>query len=401
MEETNESGRSQGAFKHMPQLDALRAFAVAAVLIHHFVGNHLPPVVDWISWGFVGVRLFFVLSGFLITGILLRSRSTAEASGESRMFVTRQFYIRRFLRIFPLYYLVIGILAVIGLPPVREVLVWLLTYTFNIQISIQGWFPENISHLWSLAVEEQFYVIWPWLVLFVPRRWLIPSTLAMIALGPCFRAYAVFTDTNEVATYCLTFSALDALGLGSLLAIASDRGFSTERLHTFFRRYALPIGLAGVVILEALISTKIEWRGYVIFFDTAMALCFCWLVSAAASGFRGRIGALLESGPLIYCGKITYGIYMYHLFMPVLLAKIFSLFGAKYPGLGWLNLMYATVATLIIASLSWYLFEQPINNLKRYFSYRSGRGKSLPAEYDAGGTGLTSIDQATPLPEEQ
>jgi peptidoglycan/LPS O-acetylase OafA/YrhL len=266
---------------------------------------------------------------------------------------------------------------------VREVFVWLVTYTFNIQISIQGWFPENISHFWSLAVEEQFYIVWPWLILFTPRRWLVPAALAMIALGPAYRTYAVFTEANEVATYCLTFSALDALGLGSLLAIASNEEFSSARLRAFFERFALPIGLVGSVIVNILLGTGIEWRGYVIFFDTTAALCFCWLVSGAARGFRGRIGTVLESRPLLYCGKITYGIYVYHLFMPVLLAEIFTRFDAKYPAEGWINFSLATAATLIVASLSWYLFEQPINNLKRYFSYRKPEAESAPALYDA------------------
>jgi peptidoglycan/LPS O-acetylase OafA/YrhL len=91
------------ALQHMPQLDALRAFAVGAVLIHHFIAGHLPAILNKVPWGFLGVRLFFVLSGFLITGILLRSRHDVEASGIGRMFVARQFYARRFLRIFPLY----------------------------------------------------------------------------------------------------------------------------------------------------------------------------------------------------------------------------------------------------------------------------------------------------------
>jgi peptidoglycan/LPS O-acetylase OafA/YrhL len=400
MQSTEQVLRTKGEFQHMPQLDALRTFAVAAVMIHHFVGNHLPWVMEQIPWGFLGVRLFFTLSGFLITGILLRTRSRAERSGKGLMYVTRQFYMRRFLRIFPLYYLVIGITAAINLPPVREVFFWLITYTFNIQISIQGWFPENISHFWSLAVEEQFYIFWPWLVLFTPRRWLLRATLAMISLGPLFRAYAVFTDTNEVATYCLTFSALDTLGLGALLAMAWNEEFSNASLRTFFKRYALPIGLIGSVLVNVLLSTGVEWRAYMIIFDTTAALCFCWLVSAAGTGFRGWTGRLLESKPLLYCGKITYGIYVYHLFMPLLLTEIFTMLGARYPGPGWLNFTLASMATLIVATVSWYLFEQPINNLKRFFAYSPAADKGTPGIHSgtvhAGGVEVASVsDVAT------
>ncbi len=371
----------------MPQLDTLRTFAVAAVLVHHFAGDHLPAILNSIPWGFAGVRLFFVLSGFLITGILLRSRGIVEDAGQSRIFMMRQFYARRFLRIFPLYYLVIGVAAAVNLPPVRGVMVWLLTYTFNVQLSIQGWFPANIAHFWSLAVEEQFYILWPWLVTFVPRKWLVPSTLGMIALGPLFRTYAVITNLNIVAMSCFTFSALDALGLGALLAIASDPSFMARRSYRFFKRYALAIGVTTFVLLTVLMQMRIMAL-YEIFFDTSTALCFSSLVSAASRGFRGRSGMLLEWKPLVYCGKIAYGIYVYHLFMPGLLASIFIRFNAIYPEKGWLNFSLGTAATLIVASLSWYLFEQPINNLKRYFSYKPRSDASvplaLPKKYIAG-----------------
>ncbi len=362
--------KHQRALQHMPQLDGLRTLAVAAVLIHHF-GGHLPMSLNSVAWGSLGVRLFFVLSGFLITGILLRSRDLAEASGGGQLLATRQFYVRRCLRIFPIYYLVIAIAAAINLSPVRELLGWLLTYTLNIQCTLQGWFPDNVSHFWSLAVEEQFYIIWPWLVLFAPRKWLVRFAVITIAVGSLFRVYIVASDTTWIAGYVLPFAALDALGLGSLLAISAHPTFSTAALRTFFARYALPAGLLGYGVLEFLWQTgNVSREYYTALTETTAALCFSWLVSSAARGFRGPVGAILKSKPILYCGKITYGIYVYHMFAPLILVKIFSLFGATYSAHGWLNFSFVTSATLITASLSWYLFEQPINSLKRYFSYK-------------------------------
>jgi peptidoglycan/LPS O-acetylase OafA/YrhL len=367
----------------MPQLDTLRAFAVAAVLVHHFFGGHLPAIVNSIPWGFAGVRLFFVLSGFLITGILLRSRTAIEVSGGSSVTVMSHFYARRFLRIFPLYYLVVGVTAAMHVDPVRAMIASLLTYTFNIQVSIQGWFPANISHFWSLAVEEQFYVVWPWFVMLLPRRWLLCSTLAMIAIGPSFRAYAVFTNLNSVATYCLTFSALDALGMGALLAVTTDPNHGVQRFHRFFKAYALVSGLGASVLLWVLLQMKMNVRGYIIFFDAATALCFSGLVYRASTGFRGWVHAIFECKPFLYCGKIAYGIYVYHLFMPLLLASIFGRFNMKYPEQGVLNFFLATGATFIVASVSWYLFERPLNNLKRHFSYKAASKPSVTFEYKA------------------
>src|SRR6266849_732607 len=163
--------------EYRPQLDGIRTLAVSAVFLQHFVGfQNLPGILGVIPWGQLGVKLFFVLSGFLITGVLLRSRDAVEQAGVSNWFAARQFYVRRFLRIFPLYYFVIAICVLLNIPPVREILVWLLTYTLNIYASLRGQWGNldlYVAHFWSLAVEEQFYIVWPWFLLFAPRKRLL------------------------------------------------------------------------------------------------------------------------------------------------------------------------------------------------------------------------------------
>jgi peptidoglycan/LPS O-acetylase OafA/YrhL len=152
----------------MPQLDALRAFAVLSVLAVHFV-SHPPRWLEVVPWAACGVQLFFVLSGFLITGILLDSRNEVEA-GASRFWMLRQFYTRRFLRIFPLYYAVVLVGWLIKLPGFTETLGWNLSYLTNFYILQKGAWIEVASHLWTLSVEEQFYLVWPWVVLFLPNK---------------------------------------------------------------------------------------------------------------------------------------------------------------------------------------------------------------------------------------
>ncbi len=365
---------------YMPQLDGLRAFAVAAVLIHHFADfKRLPHALGQIPWGFLGVRMFFVLSGFLITGILIQSRDDlASATNGGRWFAIRQFYARRFLRIFPLYYFVITLILIFNVQPAREIFLWIITYTFNIQVSIQGWFPANISHFWTLSVEEQFYIFWPWLVLFAPRRSLIPIICVVSSLGPLYRLYAVANELSEAATYCFTLSALDTLGMGSLLALVSHGGYAKETIERFLARFVLPIGIVATVALNVLLYSKVDWKAYVFLLDTAVALIFCWLISSASRGFKGIVGALLESRLLVYCGKISYGIYVYHLFMPLLIAPIFRRLGFAYAERGMISLVISSATTIAMASLSWYLLEKPINQLKRYFSYTPKAARPQP-----------------------
>ena len=348
---------------HMPQLDALRAFAVLAVLLHHFIN------IKGLDFAFEGVKLFFVLSGFLITGILLRGRETMAVAGKTWSSVIKNFYFRRALRIFPLYYLLIFFGLILNLDPVRESLAWFLTYTLNIYMVNLGWYADNYAHFWSLAVEEQFYIVWPWIILFAPRKWLIPVTITFISVGPLFRFYGVTQDFGGLTTYISTPACLDTLGMGALLALVTHHG-SKYSIDRFLRFFALPVGLISSILLIGRANDGAFLNLFTIFYDLALGLFFCWLINAAGQGFKGVAGAILESRPLTYIGKISYGIYIYHPFMPKLCTFIFSALGFEYPVNPFLTFMLPTLATFLIASVSFYAFEKPINDLKRYFSYR-------------------------------
>jgi peptidoglycan/LPS O-acetylase OafA/YrhL len=164
-----------------PELDGLRAFAVLAVIVEHAFGIRWAQTrfETW-SPGNVGVRLFFVLSGFLITGILLSGRRDAEDTGASKRSVWTAFYLRRSLRIFPLAYAAIALACIAGAPTIRQHLGWYVTYTENFLFARQYSFEPPLSHFWSLAVEEQFYLIWPVVMLLVPETWLLPLILCSI-----------------------------------------------------------------------------------------------------------------------------------------------------------------------------------------------------------------------------
>ena len=363
---------------YMPQLDALRAFAVGAVLVHHLLDPELLPefIVD-LSPGLLGVKLFFVLSGFLITGILLRAR---PGPGDSAWHVARQFYMRRFLRIFPLYYFVIGVMLLLGVQDVKDHVWSLLTYTFNFDVAFQGWYPGTVAHFWSLAVEEQFYLFWPFLILFAPRGWLFPGTILMIALGPLYRVLAIVLELNPVAYYTVTFASLDALGIGALAAILAGGRPAPSRLRSVLSRYVAPsaaAAAAALFVLEDLFDAAL--LPYAAFFETALALLFVWAVAAASSGVKGPIGGILTLKPLRYCGRIAYGIYVYHVLVR---QPVFVLGNAA--GLTWalgdpLNFAVTTLVTIGVAALSWHVMEAPINALKDRFAYSRLTPRKAPA----------------------
>jgi peptidoglycan/LPS O-acetylase OafA/YrhL len=393
--ELNLSSESQN---YMPQLDALRFFAVLGVMVAHlWHPMRLPWLFGDLDWAGLGVRLFFVLSGFLITGILLDCRNRAEKNGISPMFFIRQFYARRFLRIFPIYYLVVFITIIIDLPPAREIWGWLITYTTNIYITVNNEWVGRLGHFWTLAVEEQFYLIWPWIILFIPRKRLLPIMVFFISLSPIYRMFAYNMYPFDIGAMdfkaaTLTPANLDSLAIGALLALLWNSNIPRHVLQKYLTRLVLPIGLILYTICLVLYHYRIKPSVFFIAGDFSASLIFAWLIGAAGLGFKGWIGKILELSPLNYLGKITYGIYVYHYFAPLILVPVLAPFGYQLQVPGFRNFILSGLLTIAVASLSWHWFELPINNLKRHFQYiTTSTGHKIKSEQS-----LLNKDQPVP-----
>jgi peptidoglycan/LPS O-acetylase OafA/YrhL len=360
---------------YMPQLDSLRFLAVLGVLVSHY---WIPQGLVWLfadmDWGWIGVHLFFVLSGFLITGILLDCRHLAESTAQPPMHFVRQFYIRRFLRIFPIYYLAIGIALLFNFPLAREIWGWLITYSSNLYITVSNTWIGLFSHFWSLAVEEQFYLFWPWIILFFPRKWIPFTLLSLIILAPAYRLYAYEMHRFDVSPFdfkpgTFTLGNLDSLGMGALLAFVNQSKMPKQILQNYLSRIILPLGILLYIASLVLYHYHIKPSVFFCLNDFAVSLIFVWLISSTSIGFKGLPGTFLEFAPLKYLGKISYGIYVYHYFVPFLIAPFFTGLGFQFDTPGPTKFLVSSLVTIGFASLSWHAFEFPINNLKRHFQY--------------------------------
>jgi peptidoglycan/LPS O-acetylase OafA/YrhL len=330
--------------KHVPALDGLRAIAAIVVIVHHTQGPELAKA----NLGGLGVWLFFVLSGFLITGILLDAREKAGLLANLGIF-----YARRSLRIFPLYYLVLLAVA-LTVPSIWAGLPWHAAYLSNLYFPLRhDW--DTGSHLWSLAVEEQFYLVWPLLVLSLPRRALLPLFIASAAVGPICR-YAL--RGNEFAAYMLLPCNLDCLCMGAVLAWVAR--------HGDMRRFSLAC-LAGGAPLLAYSFTIYGRPEHGAVQAIGAALTFTWAVATCATK---RI-APLEWPPVLYLGKISYGLYLWHGFVVdfVQSAEDRLDIWLRLPPEGPWRFTYALTASVALASLSWFAFERPILGFKRWFEY--------------------------------
>lgn len=345
-----------GDVAYRVQVDTLRAIAVLAVIFSH----------SWDAFGGFGhhgVRLFFVISGFLITGILLDRHRGYGGPQPSTGRVLAAFYARRALRIFPIYYLLVLALVLAGSDRVTEDLVWYLTHTVNILFtSINAYDPWYTAHVWSLSIEEQFYLVWPLLLLATPRRWVPALLLATVLAGVLTRVVLVFHPLGEVGDWVVTPVAFDALGMGALVALAHRHGMTWW--------LSLPVGAVALVFGLALALGRAgdlgdSPFGYYVAADAILTYPMAVVVHRAYLGFGGVTGRLLGHPVPVMIGRMSYGLYLFH--FPAM-KLLFDIAGAHLPN-GPVRCAAVTVTTIAISAVSWFAIERPILGLKRLFPY--------------------------------
>jgi peptidoglycan/LPS O-acetylase OafA/YrhL len=368
----SESGR-------IASLDGARGLAILIVLIHNasFIQAEsnawiLKLVGSATAAGWTGVQLFFVLSGLLITGILL------EAVGSRDYF--RRFYVRRTLRIFPLYYAVLaGAFLVIPLlfgpsrwsEAARQNQGWFWTYTANWGDPL-GHGVKGLSHFWSLAVEEQFYLIWPLLVVALPPKRLLYVCAGVLVLSPFIRLLLYVGGLPSLAISEFTICRLDALAAGAMLAILLRESTGPRWLAHWHRR----IGWASAIAIVCLVAFRRSFHEGDIWIQvlgqTPVIALSGWLLVGSVTGSSRtahRIGAVLSTRWLRFLGKYSYAIYVFHWPIHVMLSpRVGDLVNTGGPGqrLVRLGLYVAGIAVLsvVAALLSWRVLEAPLLRLK-------------------------------------
>ncbi|THD62626.1 acyltransferase [Phenylobacterium sp.] len=335
-----------GHLRYMPKLDGLRALAIGLVLLQHFGPE---PFASAIASGAVGVKLFFVLSGFLITAVLLGLREADMSRPEA----AARFYWRRILRLTPALYAAIAAAVLLGVGLMRQDWWWHALYLSNVLVVVRQTFGP-VGHFWTLAVEEQFYLLWSLLALFLPRRALIPAVAGFILLGPAYRLALAWAGVSSFAQVLLPGN-IDGLALGALLALSHRHGAVWRMLSSPWV-LAASAAAAGGLLLPA--APDLARR--VVF----PSLVFLASASAVAIGSKAGGGAgvrWLEATILRHIGTISYGIYVYHYFLPLIAARWVPAV-ANAPGP--LRAGIYVAASLAVAEVSWRFLEQPIRRLR-------------------------------------
>ncbi len=366
--------------KYMPELDGLRAIAIILVVWHNvtagrYTGDFFWRLVNLLSnAGWVGVQLFFVLSGFLITGILLDEE---KSPGQ-----LRNFYMRRVLRIFPLYYAVLCIAFVLVpalniAPPwlqddMRDQF-WYWTFLVNWSAPLLG-DGQALGHFWSLAVEEQFYLLWPLCVLVLSRRKLVVLGAFFVVSALLIRSALIAYDAEfaEAAAYKFTIARWDALAIGALLAL----WVRDDAWWRLWLRYSRFVGVAAAIYIVMYAGLNRNFAPVApslgAFNQTAVALLFgaVLLVSLHWNENPATHWQRFLSHPIMRSiGKYSYAIYVFHLPIRYLVSPLWNKW--LTPTVGPLQVSAQALTIFLIAYaaavISWICLEQPCLRLKRFF----------------------------------
>lgn len=356
---------------HIPVLDGVRGLAIALVIVWHYVGvtvsgdGALAEMVSPLTrLTYSGVDLFFVLSGFLIGRILMASK------GSSNFF--QVFYAKRLFRIFPLYYLLLVAYLVFIATGLDAWVPWLFEHKLDFwpyPLFLQNFFmvdhfgPHFLGISWSLAVEEQFYLLLPLTIFLVPRKVLPWIAIAGILAAPVFR----YLLPGQLG-FVVVFARMDSLLAGVLLAWmyfdTSVWTFVTQHI-----RWAW-LALAGCLAVAAVLSLGLVSFGPLN--PSLLAALYTCIVAIALAQPASFVANGLKARWLAYLGKISYGVYTYH---QVVAGVVFQLVLGTNPGLQSIPELLTTslclVVTLLVASASFYWFEKPILKLGKRFKYKN------------------------------
>ncbi len=389
---------------HMLQLDGLRGLAILLVLVYHFAARLterfsafaepenvvVQGFLKLFQAGWIGVDLFFVLSGFLITGILCDTKKSGKYFSS--------FYLRRILRIFPLYYgFLLGALVLLPLlwssssrkwEFLQENQVWYWSYLTNWLCASKGDFNlVSAGYLWSLAVEEQFYMIWPFVVYFLSRRTLRYVCVSLLLISLTTRIVLAVAGVAPVALYTMTCTHLDPLVLGALLALAFRGPQWTEKHLRLFRTTAL-LSAAGLAALFLARGTFKFWTLEVsVVGILLLSLLFGYiLIAALLSREATLLYKVLTAVPLRSFGRYSYAIYVFHPLIGLALAAYFN--PSRFQGgtSAMICLLFGFIAVAAAVSwmagfVSWHLYEKHFLKLKKYCSASKGRDTASESRY--------------------
>jgi peptidoglycan/LPS O-acetylase OafA/YrhL len=373
--------RVREGLRHIPELDGLRGIAILAVMGFHFAGDtpvifgKLAAVYWFFYYGGNGVDLFFVLSGFLITSILLHTKDAPN--------YFRSFYARRILRIFPLYFLAVALFFYVELPllehhygmrsHLRSEQIWYWTYLVNWHDTV-GNIVGAMGHFWSLAIEEQFYLVWPLAIWLCSRKRIPALCVGAIVVSTALRLVFDLRGAELEYLHRATFTRFDTLAVGGLLAWVANEPRWSERVRASLQ-FVAPISVLLFAATEVAWFRMGRYPGYVtVSYSLMAAMCACLVFYCVAhSSNVNFLSRVARSGFLRNVGKYSYSMYIFHLVAKreamVPIVTTLSGYGLPLSVSLVLGMILCGLLVYGFALLTWYGFENHFLKLKDRFAY--------------------------------
>lgn len=293
---------------------------------------HWVPTVWRGPWPFeIGLFYFLTLTGFLITRILLRERTAAESLGEKwRVRAYLHFQKRRMTRILVPCYVAMLFAIIVGAPDIRHHFLAYLLHWSNFHMAYMDGWPSGTAHYWTLAIQMQFYLLWPLVIFLIPRRMLPLAFSVCVIAAPLSRMVLALHFPEIRHSEVITTSALDYFGVGALLAFAMDRGMAAGDRRL---KIAALLAFCGYVILYARNELGLPSGAFGYIQQTLVAIVFAGLMSSTLAGFGGIRGKILDHPVIQHIGKLSFGLYLFHTPVPLLLGWILPhLWGPFFTG---------------------------------------------------------------------
>jgi peptidoglycan/LPS O-acetylase OafA/YrhL len=344
---------------YQPQLDGLRAIAILGVLFHHF-GLHIP---DFLELGPISVRLFFALTGYFMTLWLWKAVDTAHKGGVSVWRELPVFYARRLLRIVPALYLSLLIAALVGVDMVINHLPWHMFFASNFYVAKTGYWPPTVSHLWSLSVQEQFYLLWPLVLLFVPKRFFLWVLAGAVLMAFGFRLACILAGVEPVIRWTMLPGSLDSFATGGFIAWLGAGRVGTA-IMTEKQRWGFGAVAFGCLLVARSLRYLPQTDPWAATIELWEAVFIGWLIAATSQGWRGPVGWILSFRPLVYIGQISLGVYLFHVLVHILLGPWLATLGVTPEAHNSLRVVLLALFSVGAASLFWHLLEKPLSKLK-------------------------------------
>jgi peptidoglycan/LPS O-acetylase OafA/YrhL len=352
---------------YVKPFNSLKAIAVLLIIGTHWL--------DSSSLGFqlgidgIGINMLFVISSFLTTRILLEHREQSVRAGIPPLTIAGNFYSREVLRFFPIYYLLVFALMIYYFAKNTSIADFYayLTFTSNLYFYNQHVFTDPIPHVWPLAVGVQFYLVWPWVLLFINRKYLFSSIIGCIVIG----IITQYIFRSVTLSSILPFTCLDCLGMGALLSwVVVYRPFLFDKFYNW-------AGLAALVslVIYGWFIYQGQWQATNL--RTCTGVITLWLMTYLLRNNhreKSKWSYLFHHPVLLFLGKISFGLYLYHLIIPQLVDNDFFWYkiNAHLPDallnyLLWFYLGECATILIIVSVLSYYIIEKPLLSFKKSF----------------------------------